>query len=266
MADPQPTADVFEAAGRAYTLARFSYRLALYGSDEERERHIARDALDTANEPGLRAAAASAYRAGREAAARDIETNQGDRCPDCGGKPASTKWVRGNGDKIGRCGGGHTWTVRPKDWRPPAQIARGPVEVTRPAQTPAEPPGRPEVPTALAGPPTAEPDRFTGPSRPTPEPPHVRVEPGVRFGRPHIGGVTVEAIVGTLTAGDDPSTVADGYGLGRADLLLACWYVARHGPPCRREAWAGWLDRWEATIATTGYDPAAVPLPTEEVE
>lgn len=68
---------------------------------------------------------AAERRAGREDAARDIEVNQGDRCPKCGGKAASTTWTRGRWEKVGRCGCGHTWTVRGKDYRPPADLARG---------------------------------------------------------------------------------------------------------------------------------------------
>lgn len=59
-----------------------------------------------------------------EEIARAIEVAAGDRCPDCGGKPASIKWTRGTYQKSGRCGAGHTWQKRSKDWRDPAEIAR----------------------------------------------------------------------------------------------------------------------------------------------
>ncbi|MFL6110760.1 MAG: hypothetical protein ACJ786_05350 [Catenulispora sp.] len=55
-------AEVYEAAGRAYCLARYTYSPAAYVSDEARERHIARDALDEARQPSTRAAVNAAVR------------------------------------------------------------------------------------------------------------------------------------------------------------------------------------------------------------
>ncbi len=61
-----------------------------------------------------------------ERIARAIEVANGDRCPECDGKPASNKWSRGRGPlvKIGRCGAGHTWEIRSNHWVDPARVAR----------------------------------------------------------------------------------------------------------------------------------------------
>jgi hypothetical protein len=60
--EEQIPAEVYEAAGRAYCLARYTYSPAAYVSDEARERHIARDALDEARQPSTRAAVNAAVR------------------------------------------------------------------------------------------------------------------------------------------------------------------------------------------------------------
>lgn len=71
-----------------------------------------------------------------EEIARAIEVDQGKRCPECDGLPASLKWGPRSFVRIGRCGAGHTWTAdhAKGQWRNVATIARehavapGPVE------------------------------------------------------------------------------------------------------------------------------------------
>lgn len=101
---------------------------------------------------------------------------------------------------------------------------------------------------------------------PRPERAFVRVDPGMNFGQPHIRGVRTEAIVGVLVAGELAEVVAEDYGLTRAELLLAAWFEARHGSRRYRQLFKAWLGRWEATLGGWNgqYDPAEVPLPTEE--
>ncbi len=70
-----------------------------------------------------------------------------------------------------------------------------------------------------------------------PDRPHLRVDPGVRFGDPCVRGVSVYDIAGMLTAGETVAVVADDYSLTRADVLLACWFLGRHGPLEWRERW-----------------------------
>jgi uncharacterized protein (DUF433 family) len=83
--------------------------------------------------------------------------------------------------------------------------------------------------------------------------PVVTVDPQVRFGRPHVKGISVGAVVEHLLAGEDPAAVADDYNLDRGDLLVACWFAARHGPSHQRQAWAGWLDRHERALAGVSW-------------
>lgn len=62
-----------------------------------------------------------------EEIARAIEVANGDRCPECDGESASSKWAKprpGPVVKVGRCGAGHAWEVRSGHWVDPAQVAR----------------------------------------------------------------------------------------------------------------------------------------------
>lgn len=66
--------------------------------------------------------------------------------------------------------------------------------------------------------------------------PSVEFTPCMRFGEAHIRGISVDAIVSAHWVGDD---AAEEYGLSRAEVLVACWYAARHGSARRR--WKDWL-------------------------
>lgn len=85
--------------------------------------------------------------------------------------------------------------------------------------------------------------------------PHVQVDPAVQFGRPCIAGtrICVDVVAEQVYAGDPVDAVADDFDVSRADVLVACWYVARHGTgdglglrTKLRRAWQDWLagNRW----------------------
>lgn len=78
------------------------------------------------------------------------------------------------------------------------------------------------------------------------ERPHVRVDPAINFGRPHIRGISTEAIVGPYVAGEAPEAVCDDYGLTRRELVLACWHEAMHG---ERPEWREWAQRIHPALA-----------------
>lgn len=62
--------------------------------------------------PMLDAARADERAKAAEEIAKAIETKRGDRCPECGGKPYSSKALRSIPARIRmKCGGGHTWDV-----------------------------------------------------------------------------------------------------------------------------------------------------------
>jgi hypothetical protein len=69
-----------------------------------------RHLLNIGYSTGMRVARADARRAVTEQIAQAIEVADGRRCPECGGKAASTKWK--GLTRHGRCGGGHTWQIR----------------------------------------------------------------------------------------------------------------------------------------------------------
>lgn len=68
--------------------------------------------------------------------------------------------------------------------------------------------------------------------------PSVEFTPCMRFGEAHIRGISVDAIVSAHWVGDDAES---DYGLSRAEVLVACWYAARHGTRVWRKRWGPWL-------------------------
>lgn len=92
------------------------------------------------------------------------------------------------------------------------------------------------------------------------------VDPSMRFGRPHVKGIPVDAIVGMLSAGESVATVADNYDLTRADVLVACWYVGAFGLPESPRRWRTALREWatgagQAMWNTKTCDYEAIPDP-----
>lgn len=98
--------------------------------------------------------------------------------------------------------------------------------------------------------------------------PRVYVEPSVRFGYPHINGVSTDAIAGMVWAGESVAVVADDYGMTRAEVLVACWFEARHGPSSTyRSAWKPWAEAaGQAMWNTRTVDYDAIPDPPSREE
>ena len=60
----------------------------------------------------------------------------------------------------------------------------------------------------------------------------------MRFGRPHMRGISTEMIADMHWAGDD---AADDYGLTPGELVVALWFEASQGQPRFRKRWRQWL-------------------------
>jgi uncharacterized protein (DUF433 family) len=98
------------------------------------------------------------------------------------------------------------------------------------------------------------------------ERPQVRVDPAIRFGDPHVKGISVAAIVGMLSAGESMEGVAEDYDLTRADILVGCWYVGIYGLPESPRAWRKALREWAKDAGQTMWhasdcDYDAIPDP-----
>jgi len=96
--------------------------------------------------------------------------------------------------------------------------------------------------------------------------PMVMVDPAMRFGDPHVKGVSVDAIVGTLAAGESVAYVMDDFDLTRADVLVAAWYTGLYGLPERPRAWRQALRSWAREVGQTMWsakecDYDAIPDP-----
>lgn len=95
--------------------------------------------------------------------------------------------------------------------------------------------------------------------------PAIRVDPAQRFGYPNVGGVSVDAI-GYMVLNEGVAVAADEYGVRRADVLVACWFLGLYGPPRRfRRLWRGWAEEvggemWHGSTAS--YDE--IPDPPDE--
>ena len=87
------------------------------------------------------------------------------------------------------------------------------------------------------------------------------LHPGRYSGEPCIGGhrLPTEVIAELVSAGDDGQTIIDGYDITRTQVILACWYEARHG---QRRNWGDWLNDWEPAMWRGDFDD--VPLPAAE--
>ena len=84
-----------------------------------------------------------------------------------------------------------------------------------------------------------------------PDRPYITVDPQVRFGRPRIRdtGVTIGDVVGRVWGGDSAEDVAEDYDLTRADVLVACWFVAAYGAEDVAAQLDGHFKRWGRTLS-----------------
>lgn len=96
------------------------------------------------------------------------------------------------------------------------------------------------------------------------ERPAVRVEPGWRFGQPHMRGISTDAIVGMYMAGESAEAVCEDYGLTRHELLVVLWYEGVHGSKKRRRLLGEWAEK-VAYPVLAGWDKTKtveeIPLP-----
>lgn len=96
--------------------------------------------------------------------------------------------------------------------------------------------------------------------------PRVLVDPAMRFGRPHVKGIPVDAIVEQLSVGGSVDAVAQEFDLTRADVLVAAWYIGLFGLPESPRIWRRALREWardagQAMWNTSECDYAAIPDP-----
>ena len=72
----------------------------------------------------------------------------------------------------------------------------------------------------------------------------IAINPGIQFGRPCIAGrrVTVEVLAEQVMAGDTAEHIASLYEVGRADVLVACWYQANYGTRRWKQRWGKWAE------------------------
>lgn len=90
--------------------------------------------------------------------------------------------------------------------------------------------------------------------------PVIRTEPGMRFGGPHIHGISTEAIAGLFLAERDEAAVCDDYGLTRHELLVVLWFEGTHGCAENRKALGAWADAAYGALARGDVDRLVVPL------
>lgn len=72
--------------------------------------------------------------------------------------------------------------------------------------------------------------------------PHVRIDPAQRFGQPAVAGVSVVTI-GATVLNEGVAVAAAEYGIGRADVLVACWHLGLSGSRRWRLTWHPWAMR-----------------------
>lgn len=87
----------------------------------------------------------------------------------------------------------------------------------------------------------ADPDRRAPAPRVT-DRPVIRIEPGMRFGGPHLRGISTEAIAGAFLAGESADAVADDYDLTLHELWVVLWFEGTHGCRANRRALGGWSE------------------------
>lgn len=89
--------------------------------------------------------------------------------------------------------------------------------------------------------------------------PAVQVDPAMRFGQPHVRGISTEAIADHVDAGEDFAAVATDYGLTVHEVLLACWFEGMHGHYRRR--WRAWAEAVHSALAGEAFDPQSIEEP-----
>lgn len=90
--------------------------------------------------------------------------------------------------------------------------------------------------------------------------PHIRVEPGMRFGGPQLRGISTDAIAGLYLAERDEAAVCDDYDISRHELLVVLWFEGEHGCGEHREALGAWAKAAYRALARGEIDGIVVPV------
>lgn len=89
--------------------------------------------------------------------------------------------------------------------------------------------------------------------------PVIRTEPGMRFGGPHLRGISTDAIAGLYLAERDEAAVCADYDLTRHELLVVLWYEGTHGCKEHRRALGAWSEAVYGQLARGDVDGVEVP-------
>lgn len=89
--------------------------------------------------------------------------------------------------------------------------------------------------------------------------PHIRTEPGMRFGGPHLRGIGTDAIADLIVAGEGPDAVCDNYGISRHELAVVLWFEGEHGSKRHRKALGVWADGVYGRLAQGDVDGLEMP-------
>lgn len=95
--------------------------------------------------------------------------------------------------------------------------------------------------------------------------PEIGVHPGMLFGEPHLAGhrLSTRMIADCVYDGPGPDEAESMWEIERSDVLVACWFEARHGTGRTiRAHWRPWLDKYEMTLWKSSVaDWDSVPFP-----
>ena len=100
--------------------------------------------------------------------------------------------------------------------------------------------------------------------------PFISADPAVQFGQPCLNGTRIPArnLAEMVAAGDSVEDTAWAYNTTRAEVLVCCWYIARHdegdGHGLRtklRRAWRPWAEQWHQQLARGEWDDVPDPEP-----
>ena len=94
--------------------------------------------------------------------------------------------------------------------------------------------------------------------------PYLYLHPGTCFGKPTINGsrLYVQAVAGNWWGGMTEQEIYDTFPscIGKPELLLACWWMARYGTRTWRKRWGQWLREVAGELWRLNYK---VPLPPQ---
>jgi uncharacterized protein (DUF433 family) len=81
----------------------------------------------------------------------------------------------------------------------------------------------------------------------------------MRFGGPHLRGISTDAIAGLYLAERDEAAVCADYDLTRHELLVVLWYEGTHGCKEHRRALGAWSEAVYGQLARGDVDGVEVP-------